>query len=39
MYIRMMEKNMETAIVSYIGIIGYMLENGKENGNCYTPPN
>ena len=33
-----MEKKMETAIMGYIGIIGYILglygDNGKENGNC-----
>ena len=31
---------METTIMGYIGIIGYMLglyrDNGKENGNCYN---
>ena len=34
-----MENKMETTIMGYIGIIGYMLglywDNGKENGNYY----
>ena len=35
----LMEKNIETTIMGYIGIIGYILglywDNGKENGNHY----
>ena len=34
------EKKMETIIMGYIGIIGYILglywDNGKENGNYYN---
>ena len=40
-YVGRMEKNMETIIVGYIGILlGYILglyrDNGKENGNYYN---
>ena len=35
-----MEKKMETTIMGYIGIIGYILgfyrDNGKQNGNYYN---
>ena len=35
-----MEKNMETTIMGYIGMIGYMSglyrDTGKENGNHYS---
>ena len=41
-YIGIMEDNMETTIMGYIGIIGYILglywDNGKENGNYLTLP-
>ena len=34
-----MEKKMETTIMGYIGVLGYILglywDNGKENGNYY----
>ena len=34
-----MEKKMETSVMGYIGIIGYILglywDNGEENGNYY----
>ena len=37
---KIQEKKMETTIVGYIGIIGYILGlywgNGKENGNYYS---
>ena len=38
-YIGILEKNMKTTILGYIGIIGYILvlykDTGKENGNYY----
>ena len=39
-YIGILEKKIETTIMGYIGIIGYILgiyrDNGKENGNYYN---
>ena len=39
-YMGIMEKKMETTIMGYIGIIGYILvyyrDNGKGNGNYYS---